>query len=29
MKKEDMDKESHEIKKSLANQVTKHIEDTA
>jgi hypothetical protein len=29
MKKEDMDKEKHEIKKSLANQVSKHIEGSA
>lgn len=29
MKKEDLDKEKHDIKNSLASQVTKHIESTA
>lgn len=29
MKKEDLDKEKHEIKKSLASQVSKHIEGSA
>jgi len=29
MKKEDLDKEKHEIKKSLATQVSKQIEGSA
>lgn len=29
MKKEDLDKEKHDIKNSLASQVSKHIESTA